>query len=81
MATAVALESPYWAMLENLSSDMKLRLIGLLFDSVRHASKAMNHKDTAHKFYGVWHDDKDADTLVEEIRSGRTFRNREMDWA
>lgn len=67
-------------MLEGLSTDMKLKLIGLLSESVRKASKTVSKKSTASKFYGVWHDSRDADAIVDEIYASRNFRNRELEW-
>lgn len=73
----IGLERSYWAMLENLSKDMKLKLISMLSESVRSDSSESTAKGQAKMFYGVWKDDKDADFLADEIRKNRHFRNRD----
>ncbi|MCD8094311.1 MAG: hypothetical protein LUF01_16485 [Bacteroides sp.] len=66
----------YWDLLKNLSTDMKLKLISKLSDSLIKENKESEHEDSFDKFYGAWKDDKEAEELIDEIRSSRTFGKR-----
>jgi hypothetical protein len=61
----------YFRLLENLSPSNKLDLISKLTDSVK--SDLTNKKSSFKKSFGAFQSDKDADQIINEIRSSRTF--------
>lgn len=71
----------YWEILKNLNSDMKLRLISRLSESLQ---SKINSKETddniADQLYGSWKDDRSAEEQIDEIRKSRTFRLKIENW-
>jgi hypothetical protein len=61
----------YFRLLENLTPSNKLDLISKLTDSVK--SDLTNKKSTFKNSFGAFQSDKDADQIINEIRSSRTF--------
>ncbi len=61
----------YFRLLENLSPSNKLDLISKLTDSVK--SDLTDKKSYFKKSFGAFQSDKDADQIINEIRSSRTF--------
>lgn len=71
-----SIEDMYWQLLKGLSSDIKVKLINRLSESL--IRKETKTNDTAMSFYGAWSDDeRSAEDIVAEIRNGRHFRNRD----
>lgn len=63
----------YWGLLKHLSNDVKIRLINKLSASL---VKETEKEDTTHladKFYGAWVDARNAEDIIEDIRSSRNF--------
>ena len=72
------LENAYWFMLKNISDDLKLKPINRLSDSLVNKKDDTKTQEIVDLFYGCWHDNKDADELVKEIRESRNVRNRDI---
>lgn len=73
------MENFYWEQLQNLSTDIKLRLIARLSESIVNQSEARNNNNTADRFYGAWADDKSAEEIIQEIHDSRTFQTRNIE--
>lgn len=66
----------YWNLLKGLSSDIKVKLINRLSESLVRKEEKSN--DSAMSFYGAWNDDeRSAEEIIDEIRTSRHFRNRD----
>jgi hypothetical protein len=67
----------FYGMLKNLSADVKLDLITKISESLK-SSHIEAKNDSWKKLYGAFKSDKDADEIINEIRSNRhTNRNIE----
>lgn len=62
----------YWPDLNDLSDNMKLELIILLSNSMRHFKATTPSTNWADRFLGAWVDDRTSDEIVDDIRSMRT---------
>ena len=65
----------YWKLLENLSSEVKLRLIAKLSQSlVKPAAEEEKEKTNwADEFYGAWDDSRTAEEIIDDIKNSRVF--------
>lgn len=62
----------YWNMLKHLNDDVKMDLIVMLTQSLKHNKK--EKKISAKTFYGIWGDDGfTADEFNEELKASRKF--------
>lgn len=59
----------YFALIENLSKDNKLKLIEKIHSS---ANSENNITNSAKSFYGIWKSSKSAEEMINEIRNART---------
>lgn len=70
----------YWDMLKDLSTDIKLKLIARLSNSiVENKVEEDSNELLADRFYGVWKDDKSAEELINEIRNSRVLGTRHLE--
>ncbi len=69
--TNTTLTEGYLQLLENLSPSNKLDLISKLTASVK--SDITNKKSSFKKAFGAFQSEKNADEIINEIRSSRTF--------
>ncbi|GGK07636.1 hypothetical protein [Parabacteroides faecis] len=69
----------YWGLLKNLSTDIKLKLIARLSNSILDDKAKEEYKDLPDKFYGAWEDDKSAEELINEIRNSRVLGTRHIE--
>lgn len=60
----------YWGLLQNLPNEVKMDLIDKLKDSIEAEPK----KDNFQEAFGAWHDDENAEEMIEKIRSSRNFK-------
>lgn len=75
----------YWRILKDVRSEVKLRLIELMSESVRDnlAMTATTRKieskerttDFIEKFSGAWRGDESAESIIPKIRENRSCRN------
>ncbi len=61
----------YFRLLENLTPSNKLDLISKLTDSIK--SDLTDRKSSLKNSFGAFQSDKDADQIINDIRSSRTF--------
>jgi len=64
----------YIKLLDSLSPSSKLDLISKLTDSIK--SDIGDKKNTFKKAFGAFHSKKDAQQIISEIRSSRTFNRK-----
>jgi hypothetical protein len=67
----------YFRLLENLTPSNKLDLISKLTDSVK--SDLKDTKPSFKNSFGAFQSDKDADQIINEIHSSRTFTRQTED--
>lgn len=71
----------YWKLLKNVRSEVKLRLITLLSQSVidetanHRANSTDDTKDFIARFSGAWHGDDTAENIITVIHEGRQCKN------
>lgn len=69
----------YWRLIKDASTEVKLRLITLLSQSMSANAKEEDRsdKDTdafVNKFFGIWRDDESFNDMMDAIRENRTSR-------
>lgn len=68
----------YSDLLEGLSSSSKIELIESLSKSLK--TEKENVEISFYKSFGAFASDKEAEEIIEEIKSSRTFRNKEIEF-
>lgn len=68
----------YSELLKGLSSSSKIELIESLSRSLK--TEKENVEISFYKAFGAFASDKEAEKIIEEIKSSRTFRNKEIEF-
>lgn len=63
----------YWKLLDHLSSEVKLRLIAKLSQSLVKSQVEEDKSRLADEFYGAWEDSRSAEEIIDDIRNSRVF--------
>lgn len=67
----------FFAMIKNLSAEVKLQLINKITISLKDAQKKPKN-DSWKKLFGAWHADESAEEIIKEIRASRNT-NRQIE--